>query len=219
MSCLPHPRPPPSTGLRLSEACHLAPSDVDLYEGVLTVREGKFRKSRLVPLHPTATQALTSYAAHRNGPRDSRSGAFFRTDRTPELTPAAVEKTFSRLRHRLGWTAQGRARRPRVHDLRHTFAVRCLLRWYEEGSDVDHNPRGAGGVGGCSISRLDSLYAFPRFELHCTGKGGSSRSGFLQARPFDCLYHNCGVGRRRYVDLFGCIKIRRYSGKLLTERV
>jgi integrase len=126
-----------STGLRLSEACHLAPSDVDLSEGVLTVREGKFRKSRLVPLHPTATQALTSYATQRNGSRDTRSGAFFRTDRTPELTPAAVEKTFSRLRQRLGWTAQRRARRPRIHDLRHTFAVRCLLRWYEEGSDVD----------------------------------------------------------------------------------
>jgi integrase len=48
-----------------------------------------------------------------------------------------VEKTFSRLRDRLGWTAHGRARRPRIHDLRHTFAVRRLLRWYEEGVDVD----------------------------------------------------------------------------------
>lgn len=126
-----------STGLRLSEACHLAPSDVDLSEGVLTVREGKFRKSRLLPLHPTATQALVRYAAHRDGSRNTRSGAFFRTDRTSELTPAAVHKTFSRLRQRLGWTAQGRARRPRIHDLRHTFAVRRLLGWYEEGSDLD----------------------------------------------------------------------------------
>lgn len=127
-----------STGLRLSEACRLAPGDVDLRAGVLTVREGKFRKARLVPLHPTATQALTRYAAHRDACLDaSRSGCFFRTERAPALMPQAVEKTFSRLRQRLGWTAQGRARRPRIHDLRHTFAVRRLLRWYEEGADLD----------------------------------------------------------------------------------
>ena len=127
-----------STGLRLSEACHLTPSDVDLSDGVLTVREGKFRKSRLVPIHPTTTQALTSYAAHRNASRRAQAGSFFfRTDHAPALKCATVQKTFSRLRHRLGWTAQGRARRPRIHDMRHTFAVRRLLRWYEEGADVD----------------------------------------------------------------------------------
>ena len=127
-----------STGLRLSEACRLTPSDVDLANGVLTVRESKFRKSRLVPLHPTATQALTRYAAYRDTCRGApRSGCFFRTDRAPALRRAAVKKTFSRLRHRLRWTAEGRARRPRIHDLRHTFAVRRLLRWYEEGADVD----------------------------------------------------------------------------------
>jgi integrase len=48
-----------------------------------------------------------------------------------------VEKTFSRLRHRLGWTARGRTRQPRIHDLRHTFAVRRLQRWYEEGAEID----------------------------------------------------------------------------------
>ncbi|MFC1639620.1 tyrosine-type recombinase/integrase [Gemmatimonadota bacterium] len=127
-----------STGLRLSEACRIVPNDVDLSDGVLIVREGKFRKSRLVPLHPTTTKALARYAAHRNTSRWTRSeGGFFCTDHAPALTCAAVQKTFSRLRHRLGWTAQGRARRPRIHDLRHTFAVRRLLRWYEEGADVD----------------------------------------------------------------------------------
>ncbi len=127
-----------STGLRLSEACHLTPTDVDLADGVLTIREGKFRKSRLVPLHPTATQALTRYAVYRDARRDGpRSGCFFRTDRAPALSRPAVEKTFSRLRDRLGWTAQGRARRPRIMDLRHTFAVRRLLRWYQDGVDVD----------------------------------------------------------------------------------
>jgi integrase len=127
-----------STGLRLSEACHLTPSDVDLTDGVLTVRESKFRKSRLVPLHPSTTQALTSYAAHRDACLGTpRSGHFFRTDRAPALTRPAVQCTFALLRLRLGWTAEGRARRPRIHDLRHTFAVRRLLHWYEEGADVD----------------------------------------------------------------------------------
>lgn len=127
-----------STGLRLSEACRLTPKDVDLEDGVLTVREGKFRKSRLVPLHSTAIEALAWYAARRNACCGSpRSGRFFRTDRAPELKSEAVKKTFSRLRDRLGWTAQGRARRPRIHDLRHTFAVRRLLRWYEDGADID----------------------------------------------------------------------------------
>ena len=126
-----------STGLRLSEACHLHRHDVDLCKGLLTVREGKFRKSRLVPLHPTAVQALTGYVARRDACRGAqRSEFFFHTDRTPALERATVEKTFSRLRDRLGWTMHGRARRPRIHDLRHTFAVRRLLRWYEEGVEV-----------------------------------------------------------------------------------
>ena len=125
-----------STGLRLSEACRLMPGDVDLADGVLTVRETKFRKSRMVPLHPTATEALIRYADRRNTPR-TRSGCFFRTDHAPALKRNSVERTFSRIRDRLGWADQGRARRPRIHDLRHTMAVRRLLRWYEEGADVD----------------------------------------------------------------------------------
>jgi integrase len=106
-----------STGLRLSEACRLAPGDVDLDAGVLTVREGKFRKARLVPLHPSTTKALARYAADSDACCDaSGSARFFRTERAPALTCAAVEKTFSRIRQRLGWTAQGRARRPRIHE-------------------------------------------------------------------------------------------------------
>ncbi|MPZ89649.1 MAG: tyrosine-type recombinase/integrase [Nitriliruptorales bacterium] len=127
-----------STGLRLSEACRLERDDVDLADGILTVREGKFRKSRLVPLHPTATRALTIYTTDRDSrPGALRSRGFFRTDRAPALMSDTVQKTFSRLRQRLGWTAEGRARRPRIHDLRHTFAVRRLLAWCIDGADVD----------------------------------------------------------------------------------
>jgi integrase len=127
-----------STGLRVSESCRLTIGDIDLVDGILTVRAGKFRKCRLVPLHPTATLALCRYAAFREHCRSApRSEFFFRTDRAPALTLAAVEKTFSRLRKRLSWTARGRARRPRIHDLRHSFAVRRLLCWYEDGADVN----------------------------------------------------------------------------------
>lgn len=127
-----------STGLRLSEACRLHRRDVDLREGLLTVRRGKFGKSRLVPLHPTAVEALTRYAARRDGFQDARrSEFFFRTDRASALTRAAVEMTFRCVRDRLGWAPHGRAGRPRIHDIRHTFAVRRLLRWYGEGADVN----------------------------------------------------------------------------------
>jgi integrase len=116
-----------STGLRLSEGCCLTTSDIDLVNGILTVREGKFRKSRLVPLHPTTTKALTRYAAYREQCRGTpRSECFFRTERAPALTLAAVEKTFSRLRTRLDWSARGRARRPRIHDLRHYAGSRIM---------------------------------------------------------------------------------------------
>lgn len=129
-----------ATGLRLSEVCHLTRDDVDLSHGMLTVRETKFRKSRLVALHPTATEALVDYANDRDhrlggGP----TGGFFRTDRAQVLLADTVGKTFARLRASLGWTAEGRARRPRIHDLRHTFAVRRLLAWAAEGVDIDRN--------------------------------------------------------------------------------
>ncbi len=127
-----------ATGLRLSEARHLERRDVDLVHGVLTIRMSKFRKSRLVPLHPTSVEALTSYAARRDAFRNvPRSEFFFHTDQAPALNRSTLEGTFRRMRHRLGWTSHGRARRPRIHDLRHTFAVRRLLRWYQEGVDLD----------------------------------------------------------------------------------
>ena len=120
-----------ATGLRLSEGCRLEIEDVDLEAGVLTVRQGKYRKSRLVPLHPSTTAALAAYAAEREaccpGP-----GRFFRTEHSPALTNDTVEKTFGQIRRRLGWTADGRARRPRIMDLRHSFAVRRVLGWYQQ---------------------------------------------------------------------------------------
>ena len=128
-----------STGLRLSEACRLTTDDVDRVNGILTIRKTKFRKSRLVPLHPTTTQALARYANRRDACRAApRSEYFFRTEHSPRLGRDAVEKTFGRIKQRLGWTGHGRTRQPRIHDLRHTFVTRRLLGWYQNGADVDH---------------------------------------------------------------------------------
>ena len=116
-----------STGLRLSEACRLTSDDVDLVNGILSIRETKFRKSRLVPLHPTTTRALIRYADRRDACRAaSRSEHFFRTEHSPRLTRDVVEKTFSRLKQQLGWTGHGRTRAPRIHDLRHYSGIRII---------------------------------------------------------------------------------------------
>jgi integrase len=126
-----------STGVRVSEALHLTPRDVDLDARVLTVRHSKFGKSRLVPFHPSACGPLRRYAAHRDRGRAGSTPFFFATDRAPQLTYEAVKSTFETLRRRLGWTAEGRARRPRLRDMRHTFAVRRLLRWHAQRIDGD----------------------------------------------------------------------------------
>ena len=127
-----------ATGLRVSEARRLACRDVDLRAGVVTVREGKFRKSRLVPLHSSVLAALRRYAAARDRCHIAPgSEYFFRTERRAALSRAAIQATFGKLRRRLGWTADGRARLPRIHDLRHAFVVRRILRWHKQGADVD----------------------------------------------------------------------------------
>lgn len=125
------------TGLRISEALALSRQDVDLVDGVLTVRAGKCGRMRLVPLHPSALEPLRRYAARRDRWCGAPSDAFFRTDRSDRLSYEAVSHTFRRLRRRLGWTAEGRARAPRIHDLRHRMVVRRLQLWRAQGADVD----------------------------------------------------------------------------------
>lgn len=123
------------TGLRITEATRLTCDDVDLGAGVLNIRAGKGGKPRLVPLHPSASEPLIAYASRRD--RLGRSGGFFRTDREEHLTYAAVRSTFERLRRKLGWDGEGRARVPRIHDLRHRMVVKRVLLWHAESADVD----------------------------------------------------------------------------------
>lgn len=127
------------TGLRVSEAVKLTRDDIDWQQGLLTVRQTKFRKSRLVPLHATALGALRDYAARRDRLYPTpATEAFFLTSRGTPLARSSVGVTFWKLRKRLGWAAGRDRTKPRIHDLRHTFACRRLQRWYAEGVDVDH---------------------------------------------------------------------------------
>ena len=112
------------TGLRVSEALRLTPKDIDLQEGVITVRESKHFKTRLVPLHASAIAPLRRYQRQRQR-LFPLATAFFVSKSGAPLVLSTVDLTFSKLRHRIG----DDQRRPRLYDLRHAFACRVLLRW------------------------------------------------------------------------------------------
>jgi site-specific recombinase XerD len=127
------------TGLRICEALALACGDVDLADGMLTVRAGKRGRTRLVPLHPSAVAPMRDYAtdrARRYGPPGD-GAAFFRTDRSDRISYKAANHTFIVLRRQLGWTTAGRTRAPRVHDLRHRMVVRRIQAWHANDVNVD----------------------------------------------------------------------------------
>jgi integrase len=131
-----------ATGLRLSEAVHLLDADVDLMLGLLTVRQTKFNKSRQLPLHPSTTAALQRYRQLRHQSVQERPEApFFVGTRGKhlgeKLSLRQVDRVFNGLRKQLGWINRGAHDAPRIHDLRHTFAVRRVLLWHEQGTDID----------------------------------------------------------------------------------
>lgn len=126
-----------STGLRISEALRLGRADVDLRAAVLTIRETKFHKSRLVPLHLSTTTALEAYVERRDRHQPfAQAETFFISDRGAPLNYRTVCSTFVELRRRLGWASHDSGRLPRIHDLRHSFACRRLLAWYRDGAEI-----------------------------------------------------------------------------------
>jgi integrase/recombinase XerD len=127
-----------ATGLRVGEALALDIADVDRQAGMLVVRQSKFRKSRLVPVHASTLDRLRHYQDERDRiyPRPKTSALFVSEDgqRLPYKT---VQGVFRRLRERLRLRVASTSRSPRIHDLRHRFAVNTLIRWYREGADVE----------------------------------------------------------------------------------
>ncbi len=123
-------------GLRIGEALRLNLEDVDTDNAVLHIKESKFFKSRLVPLTPSAASALEIYRINREQHfHDQRPNApFFVNDRGKRCSYSSAGETFRHLTRHLGIrTVQGHA--PRLHDLRHTFATRCLDEIYHKGND------------------------------------------------------------------------------------
>lgn len=123
-------------GLRISEALDLKLDDVDLRQGVLTIRAAKFGRSRLVPLHPSACSVLLDYLHRRKQfLRKRRSDYVFISNRGTRLDLGRVHRVFYALSHQTGLRALGARNGPRLHDFRHRFAVQALTRWYESGED------------------------------------------------------------------------------------
>jgi integrase len=126
-----------TTGLRIGEAIALTRADADLDGGIITVVNSKHGASRHVPLHPTLTRMLRRYAERRDrlcpAPRSDR---FFLTRAGTPLSPGQLQDAFARLLVHAGITVPAGQRPPRIHDLRHTFAVMTIRDWYRDGEDV-----------------------------------------------------------------------------------
>jgi integrase/recombinase XerD len=128
-----------SCGLRAGEALRLRLADVDLTAAppCLHVRQTKFRKSRLVPLHASTATALRAYAVQRARlGYDGVCEHFFVSERPGPLTYHVLARTFVALARRLGFRGPVGTRGPSLHALRHTFAVNRLLAWYQQEMDV-----------------------------------------------------------------------------------
>jgi len=126
-------------GLRLGEALALTVKDVDLTAGTLVVRNTKFFKTRLLPIGPKLAAALGHYAERRLAliDRSPSANAFLLRRRGIAISRATAERYFTIIRSRLGLARRdGAYFQPRLHDLRHTFAVQRLVAWYRQGADV-----------------------------------------------------------------------------------
>ena len=131
-----------ATGIRVAESVRLDKEDVDLGEGLLTIRETKFRKSRLVPVHPSTAQALRRYSRIRDKTLPNpRSGSFLLSEQGKRVTAKLLGKKFLALARKIGLRGPKGTPGPRLHDLRHTFTTNAVLRWYRAGVNVEaHMP-------------------------------------------------------------------------------
>jgi integrase/recombinase XerD len=126
-----------ATGMRVGEAIGLDRDDLDAGQGLLTIRSGKFGTSRQLPLHPSVMEALMRYARLRDSAHRRPAGPGFLLSTTgTRLIYNNVHFTFHALTGQAGLRPRSAACRPRIHDLRHTFAVTTLTRWYADGGDV-----------------------------------------------------------------------------------
>lgn len=128
-----------ATGLRISEALSLTMQDVSLSSGDIHIRQAKFGRERIVPLHPTAVDAMERFMAkQRNAFRCGRTDPLFKSELTGEvLRYSQVWHAWNETTTRLGLRPRGGHPFVRIHDLRHTFICRRLLQWQAEDADID----------------------------------------------------------------------------------
>lgn len=125
-----------STGLRVSEVVRLDKNDVNLETGVMSIRQTKFFKDRLVPVHQTTRDVLCEYAAIRDTVyAGCDCPAFFINMSRTRFSPHTLQLSFWDLTRRVGLRGD-RGRGPRFHDLRHSFTVRRIVEWYRAGENV-----------------------------------------------------------------------------------
>ncbi|MGO9679550.1 MAG: tyrosine-type recombinase/integrase [Candidatus Sulfotelmatobacter sp.] len=171
------------TGLRISEAVNLRHRDVDLDAMILTIRETKFYKSRLVPVGEDLASVLLCYFKRKwNRTKSEPDAPFIATYDGRPVTRFMAEDAFKRIRYEAGVKrTDGFYYQPRLHDFRHTFAVRRLVSWYREGKNVQrllpHLATYLGHVGIRETARYLSMTkellheAGHRFELYATPGG------------------------------------------------
>lgn len=167
------------TGMRIGEALALDRDDIDSADHVLTIRLTKFGKSREVPVHPTTIEALQAYLERRDRPRAAaRTRAVLVSIAGTRLLYTNVQWTFHRLVRCAGLSPRSATCRPRLHDLRHRFAVRTLMEAYVE----DHNPEHRLALLSTYLGHVDPkatywyLSAAPEL-LHLAGDRLERRSG------------------------------------------
>jgi integrase len=171
----------------MSEALALDRGDVDLHEGIITIRRSKFGKSRLVPVHASTCEALRGYARVRDRILHVvATAAFFVSERGTRIPQDTARYTFARVCQKNGLRAQTQGYRdghgPRLHDMRHRFAVKTLVDWYRTGLDVEREiPKLATYLGHTRLSHtywyieaVPELLELATKRLMVAGKGVGS---------------------------------------------
>jgi integrase len=120
--------------MRMGEILALDRDDVDLQQGVLTITKSKFNMTRLIPLHESTMHKLREYVRRREPLLPvATTSAFFASERGVRLNRCAVRHIFIRVSRLIGLRKATDSHGPRLHDLRHTFAVKTLINWYRAG--------------------------------------------------------------------------------------
>ncbi|MGC9523695.1 MAG: tyrosine-type recombinase/integrase [Anaerolineae bacterium] len=122
-----------TTGMRIGEAIGLDRDDFDAGGGMVTIRHGKFDKARALPLHPTTVAALQDYLHRDDRPRPEGPPVLLISSRGKRLRYNTVQPIFQKLLHHCGIAPRSAACRPRIHDLRHSFAVSTIVDDYRTG--------------------------------------------------------------------------------------